>query len=129
MSCTEIVKARVTPEIKREVATAAEREMLTEAVWLKRLVIREVQASRAHDVGAAQGSRPEGVRRHNRRGPVACDRPVFVRLRPDDRLLLDARAEERGMRPADSMCALLVRRLGRFTDCTRPACLSFSLIS
>lgn len=106
MSCTEIVKARVTAETKREVAAAAEREMLTEAAWLKRLVIREVRASHTQGGSAAQSSRPEGVRRHNTRGTGACGRPVFVRLRPDDRLLLDARAEARGMRPATYVSVL-----------------------
>ncbi|MEJ0098488.1 MAG: plasmid mobilization relaxosome protein MobC [Pseudomonadota bacterium] len=106
MSCTEIVKARVTAETKRQVAAAAEREMLTEAAWLKRLVIKQVQPSRTHGGSAAQRSRPEGVRRHNMRGSGACGRPVFVRLRPDDRLLLDARAEARGMRPATYVSVL-----------------------
>lgn len=106
MSCTEIVKARVTAETKREVAAAAEREMLTEAAWLKRLVTREVQASRTPGGSTAQSSRPEGGRRQNRRVFGACGRPVFVRLRPDDRLLLDARAEARGMRPATYVSVL-----------------------
>lgn len=106
MSCTEIVKARVTAETKLEVAAAAEREMLTEAAWLKRLVTREVRASHTHGGTTAQVSRLEGVRRHNRLGAGACGRPVFVRLRSDDRLLLDARAEARGMRPATYVSVL-----------------------
>jgi hypothetical protein len=106
MSCTQIVKARVTPEIKREVVAAAEREMLTEAAWLKRLVTREVRASRTHGGTAVQVSKPEGGRHHNRPRIGACGRPVFVRLRPDDRLLLDARAEARGMRPATYVSVL-----------------------
>jgi hypothetical protein len=106
MSCTEIVKARVTAETKREVAAAADREMLSEAAWLKRLVTREVRASRTHGSTTEQVSRTEGVWRHNRRAAGVCDRPVFVRLRPDDRLLLDARAEARGMRPATYVSVL-----------------------
>jgi hypothetical protein len=106
MSCTEIVKARVTAETKREVAAVAEREMLTEVAWLKKLVTRELRASRALGSTTAQALRTEGVRRHNRRGAGVCDRPVFVRLRPDDRLLLDARAEARGMRPATYVSVL-----------------------
>lgn len=106
MSCTEIVKARVTVETKWEVAAAAEREMLTEAAWLKRLVIREVRASRTHGSTAPQVSKPEGGRHHNRPTVGACGRPVFVRLRRDDRLLLDSRADARGMRPATYVSVL-----------------------
>ena len=42
MNCTEVLKARVTPEVKRQAQTIASRELLTEAAWLKRLVIREI---------------------------------------------------------------------------------------
>jgi hypothetical protein len=44
MSCTEILKARVSPEIKLQAKAVAEREFLTEAAWLKRLVLREIRA-------------------------------------------------------------------------------------
>jgi hypothetical protein len=104
MSCTETVKARVTAETKRDVAAAAQRKMLTEAAWLKRLVSREVRAVRGSTATLTPDK--EGARRHGGRHPSSCDRPVFVRLRPDDRLLLDARAEARGMRPATYVAVL-----------------------
>jgi hypothetical protein len=35
MGCTEFLKARVPPEIKRQAKAIAERDLLTEAAWLK----------------------------------------------------------------------------------------------
>jgi hypothetical protein len=48
----------------------------------------------------------ENIRRHGARKGSPCDRPVLVLLRPEDRLLLDARAEARGMRPATYLSVL-----------------------
>jgi len=45
MRCTEILKARASPEFKFQAKMVADRELLTEAAWLKRLVIREVRAA------------------------------------------------------------------------------------
>ena len=106
MSCTEVVKARVTVETKREIADAAARENLTESAWLKRLLIREMQAARDPARTQAAPRRVEGVRRYcaHRGGP--CERPILIRLRTEDRLLLDARAEARGMRPATYVAVL-----------------------
>ena len=42
-------------------------------------------------------------------------RPLFVRLRNEDRLLLDARAEARGMRPATYASVLLRAHLRNLT--------------
>ncbi|MDQ2655188.1 MAG: MobC family plasmid mobilization relaxosome protein [Chloroflexota bacterium] len=92
-------------ETKREVAAAAGREMLTESAWLKRLVSLEVRAARRPEATLVS-SKGEGVRRHGGWQAGACDRPVFVRLRHEDRLLLDARAEARGMRPATYVAVL-----------------------
>ena len=113
MSCTEVVKARVTAETKREIAEAAAREMLTESAWLKRLLLREMAA--APDPARIQSAprRGDGVRRHggHRGGP--CERPILIRLRTEDRLLLDARAEARGMRPATYVAVLTRSHLRR----------------
>src|SRR5262245_25715063 len=37
MSCNEVLKTRVSPEIKRQAKAIADREFLSEAAWLKRL--------------------------------------------------------------------------------------------
>ncbi len=110
MNCTEILKARVSPETKREVRAIAERESLTEAAWLNRLVVRELRAAahcpgeHGHEGRGGSSSARSNLQRH-RSG--ACERPMLVRLRPEDRLLLYARAAARGMRSATYAAALL----------------------
>ena len=113
MSCTEVVKARVTAETKREIAEAAAREMLTESAWLKRLLVREIRAARDPAATQVVPRRVERARRHggHRGGP--CERPILVRLRTEDRLLLDARSEARGMRPATYVAVLTRSHLRR----------------
>jgi hypothetical protein len=113
MSCTEVVKARVTVETKREIADAAARENLTESAWLKRLLIREMRAVRDPESTQSAPRRGDGVRRHggHRGGP--CERPILIRLRTEDRLLLDARSEARGMRPATYVAVLTRSHLRR----------------
>jgi hypothetical protein len=109
VNCTEILKARVSPEIKLQAKEIADRNFLTEAAWLKRLVIREIRALEATGETSANSDRPVGVHgRHRRAAPAttACLRPVFVRFHPEDRLLLEARAAARGMRPATYVSVL-----------------------
>ena len=106
MSCTEIIRARVTSEIKREIAAAAEREMLSESAWLKRVLVRELRTVRNPDATPVVLCKPQVVRQFGARKGSPGDRPVLVLLRPEDRLLLDARAEARGMRPATYVSVL-----------------------
>lgn len=117
MSCTEVIRARVTAEIKQEIAAAAEREMLSESAWLKRLLVRELQVARDPEaipvLTAVAPRQTEFGRRHGKRKGSPCDRPVLVLLRPEDRLLLDARAEARGMRPATYVSVLTRSHLRR----------------
>jgi hypothetical protein len=104
MNCTEVVKARVSPEMRLQVKALAERELLTEAAWLKRLIIRELRAA-----GEARSS--EAVDPIRSSGESAC-RPsgdvarVYVRLCREDWLLLEARADARGLRPATYLAVL-----------------------
>jgi hypothetical protein len=109
VNCTEILKARVSPEIKLQVKAIADRSFLTEAAWLKRLVIREIRAIEAAGKTFADSDPPVDVHgRHRRTAPAstACLRPVFVRFHYEDRLLLEARAAARGMRPATYVSVL-----------------------
>ena len=109
MNCTEILKARVSPEIKLQAKAIADRHFLTEAAWLKRLVIREIRAVEATGKISADSDPAVGVHgRHRRTAPAstACLRPVFVRFHYEDRLLLEARAAARGMRPATYVSVL-----------------------
>jgi Bacterial mobilisation protein (MobC) len=106
MSCTETLKAHVSPEIKLQAKAVAEREFLSEAAWLNRLVLREI---RACDSGNGDGRQPCRADSISRPGTQArdCGKPILVRLRGEDRLQLDARAEARGMRPATYISVLI----------------------
>ena len=117
MICTETLKAHVSPEIKLRARAVAEREFLSEAAWLKRLVLREIRACDAARVSGGESSPAKGNRHQGReaRGPNGGGRPMLVRLRTEDRLLLDARAEARGMRPATYASVLLRSHLRKLT--------------
>ena len=45
MGATEILTTRVTPEIKEQVKGVVRGEFLTESIWLRRLVLRELRAA------------------------------------------------------------------------------------
>jgi hypothetical protein len=105
MNCTEVVKVRVSPEMKRQAKALAERELLTEAAWLRRLIIRELRA--AEEAGSSDLLDPIRSPHEAASGEstVAVKR-VYVRLCPEDWLLLEARAVGRGMRPATYLAVL-----------------------
>ena len=117
MTCTETLKAHVSPEIKLRAKVLADREFLSEAAWLKRLVLREIRACDTAHGNEGETSRAEGNIRPDReeRAATACDKPMLVRLRNEDRLLLDARAEARGMRPATYASVLLRSHMRKLT--------------
>lgn len=107
MNCTEVLKARVTPEIKRQAQSIAGRELLTEAAWLKRLVIREIGSLDVNDGIAADPRRAGCTHRQSAtRDSKGFPKPIYVRLRDEDRLLLEARAAARGLRPATYLSVL-----------------------
>jgi hypothetical protein len=96
------MKARVSPEMKCRVKALAERELLTESAWLKRLVTRELRSANSTNVSV---SADDLDREAGNRPSVAVKR-VYVRLCPEDWLLLEARAAARGMRPATYLAVL-----------------------
>lgn len=114
MGCTKTLKAHVSPDVKLQAKAVADREFLSEAAWLKRLVLREI---RACDVGnGIDPCRVEGLRRSAGEARAQGDgKPMLVRLRTEDRLLLDARAEARGMRPATYVSVLIRSHLRNLT--------------
>jgi hypothetical protein len=117
MGCTEFLKARVSPETKLQAKAVADREFLSEATWLKRLVLREIRARDAGRASEGESSAAEGICRPvGKAGPPSgCAKPMLVRLRHEDKLLLDARAEARGMRPATYASVLLRSHLRQLT--------------
>lgn len=124
MSCTEIVKARVTSETKQKIAEAALRESLSEASWLKRVLARETKAA-GDVVSTGNLPRRSNPARSARSGAHGALRPVLVRLRPDDRLLLEVRAEARGMRSATYLSVLARGHLRRLAPLPRDELLAF----
>jgi hypothetical protein len=109
MVASEFVKARLPLELKQCVKTLAERELLSESAWLKRLVVRELQAAKGAKAEALQRWTPavaDACRKRPSDGASRCSHRVYVRLRTDDRLLLEARAEARGLRPATYVAVL-----------------------
>jgi hypothetical protein len=117
MRCTETLKTRVSPEMKLQASAIADREFLSEAAWLKRLVIREIRA--CNDASDAEN---DLLRPQSNPGPISTSsgnngagKPMLVRLTTEDRLLLDARAEARGMRPATYASVLLRSHLRQLT--------------
>lgn len=109
MGDSEVLKTTVAPDLKRQAKAIADSEFLSEAAWLKRLVVREIRSARGTESAEErEPCRATSVRKLSReaRSSGACNRPIFVRLKPDDRLLLDARSEARGMRPATYVAVL-----------------------
>jgi hypothetical protein len=105
---TEFIKTRVSPDTKARVNEAAQRQLLTESVWLRRAVdaaLRNTPASEdilVHRAGIRPS--PEG----HSVGPRSARTRICIRIRHDDGLILRERAEARGM-PAATYIAVLVR--------------------
>jgi hypothetical protein len=113
MNCTEILKARVTSEIKRQAKAIADRELLTEAAWLKRVVMKEIRSIERSGAGAHHDQLLQ-IRRAAHDSAGRC-KPVYVRISDDDRVLLESRAAARAMRPATYVSVLARAHLRALT--------------
>ena len=111
MRCEGVLRTTVPTDIKVQAKAIADRELLSEAAWLKRLVVREIRACCGSTVDGGLARRTD----KDRQPSGACGKPLFVRLRSEDRLLLDARAEARGLRPATYATVLLRAHLRELT--------------
>lgn len=87
---------------KRLIESAAAQAYLTEAAWLRRAIDQALDANNAGGVGQTpyRDGRSSGDPRKSTR--------VYVRLKPDDRLILRERAAARGM-PAATYVSVLLR--------------------
>ena len=117
MRCTDILKTSVSPEMKLLAQVIADREFLSEAAWLKRIVMREIRAR-----NDASDADRDLLQSESIPGPTSAGsgnngagKPMLVRLSAEDRLLLDARAEAHGMRPATYASVLLRSHLRQLT--------------
>jgi hypothetical protein len=95
--------------MKLQAKVVADREFPSEAAWLKRLVIREIRARNSESDAENNLMEPESILDPTSATPGinGAGKPMLVRLSADDRLLLDARAEARGMRSATYASVLL----------------------
>lgn len=116
MRSTEVLKARVSSEIKLRAKAVADRHLLTESAWLRRLVSREIRATEVASQSSEESLRsnislcPDGPA-HGERG----SKRVYLRLCLEDWLLLQARSEARGLRPATYLAVLTRSHLRSIT--------------
>lgn len=89
MSGSPCVQCRVSPEIKARLHAVAEQQQVTESVLLKRLLGAALLSSGVSDANAVEPIEP-----------VVRNARVFVRLRPEDYVLLRERAASRDMASA-----------------------------
>lgn len=111
MSSAQYLKARVSSEMKERVHALAEQQLITESVWLKRLVTVALRQPVSDETFASRAA--QAVRATHRNGVLEAgdDQPgmrVCIRLRSEDRLLLRERATARGM-PSATYVSVLVR--------------------
>ena len=97
MEAAQFLKTRVSPETKTRVQAVAQQQLLTESIWLRLTVDA---ALRTTDEAAPNVP--------NRAVESLRGRCLYVRLRPEDRLLLRDRAAARGM-PAATYVSVLTR--------------------
>jgi hypothetical protein len=97
MDAAHFLKTRVSPETKARVQAVAQRQLLTESIWLRRTIEAALSTSDVTPTAVL------GRAKESHRG-----RCLYVRLRPEDRLLLTDRAAARGM-PAATYVSVLTR--------------------
>lgn len=107
MGATEILATRITPDIKKRVTGLVRDEFLTESIWLRRLVLRELRAAAPEDGERHRGEVAGAAARRRCSDKRAPGTSLYVRLRPEDRLLLHERAAARGMASATYMSVLV----------------------
>jgi hypothetical protein len=96
MVIAQFIKTRVSPQTKRCVQTAAQQQLITESIWLRRLVDAALRSTPVSDVSLVRRS---PTRSHATR--------LCVRLRADDQRLLKERAAARSMAPATYVSVLV----------------------
>lgn len=111
MAAAQFLKTRVSSETKTRVHALAEQQLITESVWLKRLVTDALRDTPADEsVETHGGSKSSAMPRNAVLDASGDEMPgarVCIRLRPEDRLLLRERASARGMPSATYVSVLL----------------------
>ena len=97
MTADAFIQCRVAPSTKTALRASAQRQQLTESALLKRLLEMTLQITGDHHADYA-----------DRVQDKARDARLYVRLQPDDRLLLAARAAARHL-PGATYASILIR--------------------
>lgn len=105
MDAASFLKTRIPPKTKALVQTAAAQAYLTEAAWFRRAVDRELKKSGAVDPDVGVAAFSDG---RSKRATVRQKTRIYVRLRFDDRIILQERAAARGM-PVATYTSVLLR--------------------
>jgi predicted transcriptional regulator len=95
VAAAQFLKTRVSPETKRRAQELARQQLLTESIWLRQVINAALSA-------APSPNAHTGAPAHE---PARGER-LYVRLGPEDRLLLKERASARGMAAATYMSVL-----------------------
>jgi hypothetical protein len=98
MTATHILRTRVTIETRHVVESIARQQQLTESAWLRRLIETTLQST-----STANGARLSDAADHRPR-----QARLTIRLLPEDQVLLEARANARGM-PAATYASMALR--------------------
>lgn len=93
---SEFLKARVSRDVKQRVQGAAQRQLITESIWLRQAI--DVALRALPDASSATSLQTDNAPRGER---------LYVRLRHGDRLILRERASARGMAPATYVSVLV----------------------
>jgi hypothetical protein len=97
MARESLIRCRVSNEVKGLLKTVAAQRQITESALVRQLIEATVQMARVPEV--ADGVAPSSVVR---------DARLYIRLAPEDRILLSGRATARGM-PSATYVSVLVR--------------------
>ena len=107
VGATEILRTRVTPETKARVAAVTQARLLNESIWLRQLILRELRTINSEDPPGRHGDGPVAAVRGRCSKRRTTGSGLYVRLSPEDRLLLHERAAARGMASATYVSVLV----------------------
>jgi hypothetical protein len=107
VGATEVIKTRITPETKARVVELTKANLLTESIWLRRLVLKELRVAASEDGPRHHAGVPSVVSRGQCSKRHVPGSSLHVKLQPDDRLLLHERAAARGMASATYVSVLV----------------------
>jgi hypothetical protein len=114
MVASHFIAARVSSETKARLRALAEQRQVSESALLKRLLALTLDGAAELKLGS-----PGGVRR------VARAARLYLRLQPDDQLLLAERAAARGMAAATYVSVLVRAHLRHLTPLPKDELLAF----